>query len=61
MYLPLREIQGRTSEYWVCQDLANIQRYDVAGSEAVEYASSLEMTNVPYLKNNFFVFADNVR
>lgn len=63
-------IRSRGTEYWVCQDLANIQRYDVAGSEAKEnFASSagfvlcrkrcggrIRMTNVPYLKNKGGIF-----
>ena len=28
------EAEAGVSEYWVCQDLVNIQWYDVAGSEA---------------------------
>jgi hypothetical protein len=73
-------MQRKLSEYWVCQDLANMKKvinlrlvtnirgsarmrtqvinlrlmtnHDVAGSEAEESASSIMMTNVPYLNIN---------
>ena len=73
-------MQRKLSEYWVCQDLANMKKvinlrlvtnirgsarmrtqvinlrlmtnHDGAGSEAEESASSIMMTNVPYLNIN---------